>query len=217
MCQTEGVTVTLRVEGKKRTIFEGPITTTFHRVTTRSGGTRHCNGLNGDVNTCPGPTCTTALDDGSKLIGFNFDGTYDESADDFTIKTIANETIGQYAFWSICHNFRPISGGGCQQKLEKGDEVLFAYATTSDHPNATKRYLRLWGPTFPPSRLVTLTVTDGNGLPIQGARINSYTNETDAYGKVTLQFTQGTYELKADKRDDFVSIRSNRLTLVVKP
>jgi hypothetical protein len=70
----KGVTVTLRVEGKKKTIFEGPITTTFHRVTTRSGGTRHCNGLNGDVNTCPGPTCTTALDDGSKLIGFNFDG-----------------------------------------------------------------------------------------------------------------------------------------------
>jgi len=129
--------------------------------------------------------------------------------------TIAGETTGQYEFWSICHNFRPISGGGCQQKLEEGDEVLFAYATTSRHPNSTESYLRLWGPTSAPAGDVTLTVTDGKGLPIKGARINSYMNETNAYGKVTIQFTQGTYELKADKPDDFVSIRSNRLTLLV--
>ena len=70
----KGVSVILRIEGKTKTIFEGQVTTTYHRVTTFSGGTRNCNGLNNDGNPCPGPTCTTALDNASKIAGFVFDG-----------------------------------------------------------------------------------------------------------------------------------------------
>ncbi|KAI9450409.1 hypothetical protein F5148DRAFT_597316 [Russula earlei] len=74
MCQNETITVNLRSEGKEKTGFEGSVSSCGHRVTTRSGGTRHCNGTNNDQYPCAGPTCTTALDDANNSAQFGFDG-----------------------------------------------------------------------------------------------------------------------------------------------
>jgi len=60
------ITVNLRIEGKTGTIFEAPVSTFGHDVTTPAGGTHRCDGTHGGANPRPGPTCTTALDDGSK-------------------------------------------------------------------------------------------------------------------------------------------------------
>ena len=65
--------VNLRIEGPTYTIFEGPVLTSGHNVTTPSGGTHHCDGTNGNANPFPGPTCTSALDDASINL-FPFDG-----------------------------------------------------------------------------------------------------------------------------------------------
>ena len=65
--------VNLRIEGSMKTIFEGSISTTGHKVTTASGGTHICDGTNNHANPTPGPTCTSALDDASKSAHFPFD------------------------------------------------------------------------------------------------------------------------------------------------
>jgi len=65
----EETTVNLRVEGRYGALFEGNVSTCGHRVTLASGKKYHCNGTNNDSNPCPGPTCTTALDDSH--IGFD--------------------------------------------------------------------------------------------------------------------------------------------------
>jgi hypothetical protein len=130
---------------------------------------------------------------------------------------IAGEKPGSNEFWSLCLNFHPTPVGGCQQIVKQGDQVLFAYAHTFGNNNPTKNYLRLYGPTDAVAAgNVTLTVTDGKGAPIKGAKTNQSTNETDEYGKVTINFRSGTYKLKAHKDDNLVSIRSNELVLVVK-
>ena len=49
------VSVNLRVEGKSDTIFEGPVTTDGHDVTTTTGGTHKCDGTNGGSEPAPGP------------------------------------------------------------------------------------------------------------------------------------------------------------------
>jgi hypothetical protein len=97
--------------------------------------------------------------------------------------------------------------------VKPGDQVLFAFANSSGN-NRTTTYLRLYGPTdtVAPGH-VTLTVTDGNGAPVAGAKINQLTPETDAYGKVTISFGLGAYKLKAHKEDNLVSIRSNEFVL----
>jgi hypothetical protein len=66
--------VNLRIEGSTSTIFEGPIVTLGHNVTTTSGGNHHCDGTNNNQNPSPGPTCTSALDDAAKIDHFTFDG-----------------------------------------------------------------------------------------------------------------------------------------------
>lgn len=66
--------VNLRVEGLNRTIYEGPIRTRGHNITTVSGGTHHCDGTNNNENPTPGPTCTSALDDASRKAHFTLDG-----------------------------------------------------------------------------------------------------------------------------------------------
>ena len=67
-------TVSLRIEGKTKTIFEGTIHTRAHNITTKSGGTHKCNGLNKHANTRAGPTATTSLDDGKFFGRYTFDG-----------------------------------------------------------------------------------------------------------------------------------------------
>lgn len=66
--------VHLRIEGRDKTIFERPIFTKGHNVTTVSGGTHHCDGTNLGANVQPGPTCTSALDDAARHEHFSWDG-----------------------------------------------------------------------------------------------------------------------------------------------
>jgi hypothetical protein len=127
--------------------------------------------------------------------------------DDFLITTIGNETPKGDDYWALCLNFALAPVGGCQQKVKKDDEVLFAYATLK----VTKYFLKLDGPKFAIiNQLVVLTVTDGKGTPIQNASVKG--KKTDANGHVSLTFHEaGTQLLKADKSPD--SIRSNQLVI----
>ena len=59
----EPVSVNLRVEGQSTTIFDGPVTTDGHAVTTQSSGTHPCDGTNGGSSPTPVPTATAALDE----------------------------------------------------------------------------------------------------------------------------------------------------------
>ena len=105
--------------------------------------------------------------------------------------------------------------------MQADNEVLFAYArTTKERPTPT--FLKLSGPTSAsPNVDVTLTVTDATGAPIGSVNIYRLGQEdslgqTNANGQFIRRFEAGNYELKADRRDDFLTIRSNKLTLAVR-
>jgi len=103
----------------------------------------------------------------------------------------------------------PLNVGGCQQKVKKDDQVLFAYATR----DVTKHFLNLSGPELAIlERPVVLKVTDGTGSPIQNASVGAHF--TDAQGQVSITFTRlGTHKLKAERKPD--SVRSNQLVIDV--
>jgi hypothetical protein len=123
---------------------------------------------------------------------------------------VAGEHQTSSQFWGYAVNFEFASVGGCQMKVNQGDEVLWIFdAFNKSH------VLKLTGPGAATTGApVTVQVTDGqDGPPQSGATVGGA--QTGSDGKATLSFAEaGVYKLKAERSD---SVRSNTLTLCVDP
>lgn len=200
--------VTVRVEGAKKTIFEGTVRTSVHLVTGDDSGPHKCDGTNGGANTTPGPTVTGALDSASSKAGFVWQGDWSDDFDDFLVNRIGPDAATSSKFWGNAVNGKPLQLGGCQYEVKTGDEVLWAYDLFSK-----KHILRLRGShSTRVGRLYRLKVTDGqNAKPVAGAHVAG--KKTNAKGVVRLRFkAPGVKRLKARRSD---SVRSNQLRVKV--
>ncbi len=201
-------TVQLRVEGASSTLFEGPVTTDGKTID-KGDGPHPCDGTSSSPPQTPGPTMTSALDDASIAVGYAWEASWYEfgAAGDFFVTKIGSDAAVGSTFWATVLNYTPTQVGGCQQKVQEGDDVLFAYGTGSEH------LLRLSGP---PKASVgtssTVTVVDGkDGTPLAGASVGG--TQTGVDGTATLTFASaGLVKLKAEAPD---SIRSNALSVCV--
>jgi hypothetical protein len=206
------VTVNLRVEGPDRTVFDGPVTTDGHDVTTAAAGTHKCDGTNGGAEPEPGPTATAALDDAAKLAGFTIDGPYGNfGIDDYFIERVADQSIDPNSgYWSLWINHEFSDKGGCQKRILAGQDILWAGI-----PFSVDTPLKLTGPdSAVTGQPVVVQVTDGsNDEPQGGATVGGATTGPD--GRATVTFPdEGIYRLKAEKPD---TIRSNSVVLCVDP
>jgi hypothetical protein len=205
------VTVNLRVEGPTKTVFDGPVTTDGHDVTTKTAGTNKCDGTNAGAEPEPGPTATAALDDAAKLAGFTIDGPYGTYGPDYFLERVADEQIDPNSqYWSLWINHSFSDKGGCQKRVLAGQDVLWAGI-----PFSVSIPLKLSGPASAlTGQPVQVQVTDGsNGNPQDGATVGGATTGSD--GRATLTFPEeGIYRLKAEKAD---TIRSNTVVLCVDP
>ena len=201
-------TVQLRVEGSTSTIFEGPVTTDGKQID-KGGGAHPCDGSDGGQ--APGPTMTSALDDGSIAGGFSWDGSWFDVGD-FGIDRIGPDAANGNQFWGYALNSAPATVGGCQQHVQAGDEVLYAYDFFGPDFNA-RPLLRLSGPGLAATGTpVAVTVTNGSdGSPVAGATVAGAA--TGAGGGTSVSFgSPGLKTLKAEKAG---SIRSNVLRICV--
>lgn len=121
------VRVTLTVQGPDGVLFKGRIKTRGHDVTTASGGTHRCDGTNGGANPSAVPTPTAALDDAARKAHFTWDGTWYPAFDDFLVESVKNVSGGDTAYWNISVNGTSTPVGGCQFKLDAGDDVAFTW------------------------------------------------------------------------------------------
>jgi hypothetical protein len=206
------VTVNLRVEGPSRTVFDGPVTTDGHDVTTDTAGTHKCDGTNGGAEPQPGPTATAALDDAAKQAGFTIDGNYGNfGIDDYFIDRVADQQVDPNSeYWSLWIDQQFSDKGGCQKRVVAGQDVLWAGI-----PFSVSVPLKLTGPeSAVTGEPVAVQVTDGsNGDPQDSASVGGATTGPD--GRAVLTFpAKGIYRLKAEKPN---TIRSNSLVLCVDP
>jgi hypothetical protein len=208
------VTVNLRVEGSTQTLYEGPITTDAKTLTKDASGPHPCDGTNGGTNSTPGPTMTGAMDDGSIAAGFTWDGSWDNSFQDFFINRIGPDTNtgapNYQPYWGYYLNGVATQIGGCQQQVKQGDSVLFAYA------NFGQPLLQLAAPSSAAtgeSFQVTVQQNDGNGnlTPAMAASVAGQT--TDTAGHASVSFSDaGQHAFKASRAD---AVRSNAQTVCV--
>ncbi len=132
------VKIAVRIEGPTSTILEGKVATEGQLVTTESGGTHECDGTNGGANPTPGPTATSALASAATKHAFSFDGPYFHEFEDFVISRIGATADTSTEFWALAINEEPAPVGGCQQEVEPGQEVLWAFV-----PSGVEHILRL--------------------------------------------------------------------------
>lgn len=171
--------LTVRIEGKTQTLFEGPILTGGHGIRASSDkATRPCDGTNNGANPAPGPTPTAASVDAMSIIGEGFDAKWFPGYDDYYVERWGPdaENLGAGTFWGLLVDgaFTPV--GGCQFRSEAGDEVLWAYDAFSSKP-----FLRLAiaaDPSLPPGpALPTASVEQGESLTLS---VVSYTGAMGA-------------------------------------
>ena len=202
------VKVNVRVEGKTRTLLERNVDTFVHDITADNTGPHKCDGTNGGASASPAPTVTGAFDDAARKESLAWSGSWNQSFEDFLINTVGPDSSTSSQFWGTALNFRDTDAGGCQVKVEPGDQVLIAY----DSFGKTK--LRLTGVRGARSdRVFALFVLDGvTGERVAGAKVAGRTSNSQ--GRVLLRIKKrGLYRFKADAPD---SVRSNQWKVRIK-
>ena len=203
------IKVNVRVEGKTKTLMERNVDTAAHPVTGDATGPHKCDGTNGGASTTPGPTLTGAFDDAAKKESLDWVGTWNQSFEDFLIDRVGPDAATSSQFWGTALNFRDTDAGGCQVKVDQGDEILIAYDSFG------KPKLQLTGVRGARSgRVFALFVYDGidDLNPVAGARVGG--KLTNTQGRVLLRIEKrGLYRFKATKDG---TVRSNQHKVRIK-
>jgi len=206
------VGVTVRVEGGSKTILEVPVTSDGHDITTpSSGGSHPCDGTNNGAFPSRVPTPTAALDDAARENSVSWDADwFGGGLNDFLVNRVADEPATSTQFWGLIVNGKFASTGGCQIKLDQGDEALYAFDAFSK-----TAVLGLAGPgTATAGQPVSVTVTDTEaGAPAANASVGGATTGADGVASVTFN-EEGVYRLKAERAD---AVRSNALVVCADP
>lgn len=122
--------LTVRVEGKEKTLFEGPILTEGHEIKATSDTQyRECDAMNGGAHAEPMATPTAAAVDALELVGQTFDATWSAGYDDYFISRFGPDTEDPAAeqYWGAFANGVSLLEGGCQYGARVGEEVLWVY------------------------------------------------------------------------------------------
>lgn len=121
----------VRIEGRTSTLYEGVLRTDGHAVATPSD--RHtprlCDGTNNGAHPSPGPTPIAASDDAIRSAGMGWDASWTPGFEDFFVRQFGpdRENHESGAYWGILVNGIYTSVGGCQYRLNPGDQTLWVY------------------------------------------------------------------------------------------
>jgi hypothetical protein len=143
--------VNVRIEGRTQTLFEGPILTEGHDISSYKGGgdeeaedmAEHpCDGINPELdpgNIEPGPVPTAASIDAINTIGETkaMAGQWYSGFNDYFVKQWGSEeenAESEGRAWGILVDNTFTTVGGCQYQLDTGDEVLWTYNAFEARP-----------------------------------------------------------------------------------
>jgi hypothetical protein len=131
--------VNVRIEGRERTLFEGPISTAVHRVRAASDSQwRRCNGINFNDpwNTTPAPVPTSTSADAMRIVSETFSAQWYNQYEDYFVTRWGpdEQNLLNSEQWGIVVNNVFTGVGGCQYQLDGGDEVLWIYNAFNGRP-----------------------------------------------------------------------------------
>jgi len=130
--------VSVRIEGKTETIFEGPVLAEPHRVRDVDDTQwRRCNGVTATSSLkVPSVAPTSASADAMRIAGESFDARWFGQWEDYYVERWGPdlENLLALEYWGVLVNNVYTSVGGCQYPLDGGDEVVWAYDAFHGRP-----------------------------------------------------------------------------------
>lgn len=130
--------VSVRIEGKTETIFEGPVLAEPHRVRDVDDSQwRRCNGVTATSSLkVPSVVPTSASSDAMRIAGESFDARWFGQWEDYYVERWGPdlEDLLALEYWGVLVNNVYTSVGGCQYPLDGGDEVVWAYDAFHGRP-----------------------------------------------------------------------------------
>jgi hypothetical protein len=205
------VTVSLRIEGPTRTLFEGPVTTDVRPFHFSGGADHQCDGtVFGGAAAAPSVTrgaVLTAAEDAGLSVAGEWDDAYGPSFTAIGGESVGWDGVSRYLVEYLNSRVSPL--GSCGDVVKSGDQVLYAFAVGNEP------LLALSGPAqIKPGETATLKVTDAaSGAPVAGAAVAGA--QTGADGTVVVgPFSDrgGMHAFKAEKAG---AIRSNAVQACV--
>jgi hypothetical protein len=188
-----GTTVTVRVEGAKRTLLAPKTVHTHGGSITKLGAPR---------GACPATNAIGALDLATKG---HWGGNYSAGLGDEVLSIFGERhTFSSPAYWNIWINNKPAQFGVCDLKLHRGDRLLFAPAPVKGNVSPTAIQAPRTATTSSPFRVrVVYYTAAGKPRPLARAQVNDgkKTAITTAAGYVTVHAKNaGTYHFTATEK-----------------
>ncbi len=190
-----GTSVTVRIEGAKKTLLAASAVRT-HAGWITTGGT--------PKGSCPETSAAGALDVATH---HKWGGTYSASVGGLEILSILGErhTFSSPYYWEIFVNNRAASVGACEQALHRGDKLLYAAVSqkTIEYPTAI-RAPRHATVNHPFTVKVVWFTASGIAKPLKGAQVTvrGQTVTTTSRGTVQVKSaTPGALIIRADSRN----------------
>jgi hypothetical protein len=182
--------VHVRIEGETETLFEGPILTDAHKVKAANDSVwRRCNGATAlDPSATPGPVPTAATSDAMRILGETFDGRWYSQWEDYFVERWGPDAqdVAGAEYWGLLVNNAFTDIGGCQYRLDAGDEVLWVYDAFDGRPRLLLYPADYPGGALPQSATATLNQpfeleVDSWSSSNEGTPPPSPTRSTDSY------------------------------------
>ena len=155
------VSVNLRVEGVTSTIFDGPVTTDGHPITTAADAAapQLCNGTNAGAFPSPVPTATPRSTTAPGWAASPGTATWDITFSDFSVTRIGRTTPPPTPSSGPCGATGSSPDfGGCSHRVNHGDDILWVFDAFSKSHVAPARPAP---PPRPPAQAVHRPVVDG--------------------------------------------------------
>jgi hypothetical protein len=197
--------VTVRIEGKTRTLLGTTVVRTHSGSVTKGGAP---NGA------CSATSGAGALD---VATNHNWKGSFSTSFSDYLISSILGDTEpGSQLYWGIWIDNRFSQTGACGIKLHNGDRLLFAVDSAQHHEHP----LGLGGPaTVKHGHLFSLKVVafsdNGVAKPQAGAHVHGPGVDATTNKQGIVQVTAGGPGVRTFQADEKGFIRAARLRVKV--
>jgi hypothetical protein len=176
---SHGTTVTVRIEGVKKTLeLARPI----------KSDTRSITKYGAPKGKCPGRSAQGALD---AATGGHWKGTWYSQYNEYLITSILGEKPSGHNFWEIFVGHRAATKGACDLALRSGEQLIFADTDGKEQPSALEVPSSATAGTAFTVKLVGYS-SEGKAQPLSGVRIEGngvHSTKTNSGGvaKVTAQ------------------------------